>query len=739
MSSLIAPVEWHQSAAQYLIQGNYTKAVNIYEQAIEVEPEVKFHYWHLGLNLLLQGQDIEAQTTWFMAMLEGEPEQIELWNSELVNILQNEAERREQLEEDTISWKIRQQIKEINPQEVNNLLHLVRLAIKLDTYTGEELTQFGLTEILKSQPLPKVDFELLQEVLETLLDSAALFPSTLGLVESCLPYFQEKRQELINIVLRASLEIGYSQRFPKIAANLCELYLRLDDKNTEVLFHLAGFYQNANEFDKGIETAKLAYSLATNPSDIIFANRQILRGLMTAGGYWEEAFAASQLQESLLLSMIKEKPTNLEQVRNIRLYNANYFAPYFEDDPRKFRKIQNELLQVSKANCENYAKEHVDKFSQGLAQRKQQGLSTKKLKIGYLSHCLKRHSVGWLAKSLIQHHDKEKFQINGYFLNTNPVYDPLYEWYLGQVDKAYNSSQMAETAQQIYEDEIDILIDLDSITLDSTCEIMALKPAPVQATWLGWDASGIPNVDYFIADPYVLPESADEYYSEKIWRLPETYIAIDGFDIGVPTVNRRDLDIPSDAIVYLCTQRGFKRHPDTARLQLRIIKEVPNSYFLIKGTADEKSTKNSFFQLAEEEGVDTSKLRFLPDVAFESLHRANLGIADVVLDTFPYNGATTTMETLWMCLPLVTRVGEQFAARNSYTMMMNAGITEGIAWTDEEYIEWGVRMGKDAALRQEISWKLRQSRQTAPLWNAKQFTREMEKAYEQMWQRYMDS
>jgi predicted O-linked N-acetylglucosamine transferase (SPINDLY family) len=107
--------------------------------------------------------------------------------------------------------------------------------------------------------------------------------------------------------------------------------------------------------------------------------------------------------------------------------------------------------------------------------------------------------------------------------------------------------------------------------------------------------------------------------------------------------------------------------------------------------AEEKSLKSLFTQIAEEVGVDSDRLRFLPLVPSEAIHRANLGIADVVLDTYPYNGATTTLEVLWMGIPLVTRVGEQFAARNSYTMMMNAGITEGIAWTDEEYVEWGIR------------------------------------------------
>ena len=113
-------------------------------------------------------------------------------------------------------------------------------------------------------------------------------------------------------------------------------------------------------------------------------------------------------------------------------------------------------------------------------------------------------------------------------------------------------------------------------------------------------------------------------------------------------------------------------------------------------------------------------------------------IADVVLDTYPYNGATTTLETLWMAIPMVTKVGQQFASRNSYTMMVNAGLTEGIAWSDEEYLDWGIRLGRDENLRKQISWKLRQSRRTAPLWNAKQFTRDMENAYRQMWQIYIE-
>ncbi|WGV25194.1 O-linked N-acetylglucosamine transferase, SPINDLY family protein [Halotia branconii] len=739
MLSLTSPTQLHQHAEKYLLAGNYNQAASLYEEAITIEPNIKSYYWYLGLILLLQGQDVEAQTTWLMAIMQGEPEQVEAWNSELVKILQTEAERRERIEEHSIAEKIRQSIKEFSPQNIHNLLHLLQLAIKLEIYTGENLQELEIIEILQSEPRIEVNLELLLESLKIVLDYAPNHPSTLDFVEACLPYCKDNTQALLITLLPAALDIGYSQKQFGVAVQLCKLYLQLSPNNTEVIGHLASLYQNAGEYEKGIEVAKLFFSLVEGLADQVFANRQILRGLMTAGGHWEESCSIHNRQESLVKLLIEEKPVQLDAARIARLFNANFFTPYIKDNPINSRSIQNQLMQICQNNVDISEQKIVNRYFQGNLARKKQFETTKKLNIGYLSHCLRSHSVGWLARWLFQHHDRNKFQINGYFINTNPLCDPLHEWYLTKVDKTYKSNESLQLAEQIYQDEIDILIDLDSITLDTTCDVISLKPAPVQVTWLGWDASGIPAVDYFIADPYVLPDSAQKYYKEKIWRLPQTYIGVDGFEVSVPTVNRDQLDIPDDAIVYLCGQRGFKRHPDISRLQLQILKEVPNSYFLIKGISDEKSIKSFFEELTEEEGIDSSKLRFLPIVFSESIHRANLGIADIVLDTYPYNGATTTLETLWMCIPMVTRVGEQFAARNSYTMMMNAGITEGIAWTNEEYVEWGIRLGKDEALRQQIAWKLKQSRKTSPLWNGKQFTHEMENAYTQMWQKYISS
>lgn len=714
-----------QQAQQYSLSHKYSLAARCYEQAITAQPDNKSYYWYLGLMLLLQGQEAEAQLTWMMGMNEGEAEDIEQWTIELVQVLENEAEHQNILANYTVAVAIRHHIREIDPTDVNNILHL----IELENYTSEEVNDLGIIELI--QNTENVEIQLLLNTLKNILDKVPLHPVTLLFTKACLKHIQDV-QSFFSIVVSAAIKINYSMKQPQVAISLLELCLLLQPGNIIILLYLADFYRYAYDYRKTIETAKLCLSLSEQLIEKICASYILQQGLIGVPVYWHKADEAFLENQSRLRSLIEEQSTNIQPIGVMRLYYVNNLSSYLRDIPHEHRRIQNEISQLCQLNVETYAVDEVKRYQQRSIER------NKKLKkIGYISHYFCRHSVGWLARWLINHHNKDKFDIYGYFVNFKQIHDPLQEWYAHNFTQVYKGgTDTKEIAEKIYEDEIDILIDLDSITIDATCEIMARKPAPLQVTWLGWDAAGIPTIDYFIADPYVLPESAQEYYTETIWRLPQTYIAVDGFEVSVATVRREDLDIPNDSIVYFSGQKGFKRHPDTARLQMKIIKEVPNSYFLIKGIADSQALQQFFMQLADEEGVDCSRLRFLPVDPSEAVHRANLAIADVVLDTYPYNGATTTLETLWMGIPLVTRVGEQFAARNSYTMMMNAGITEGIAWTDEEYVEWGVHLGKDEKLRQQVAWKLRQSKHTAPIWNSKQFTRDMENAYEQMWQRY---
>lgn len=710
----------------------------MYEEAIAATPDVKSYYWNLGLLLLLQGQETEAHTTWLAAMMEGDPEEVELWTAELVEVLEAEAQRRQDLDDYKVTWLIRQHIRELQPGDVDNLLYLSLLAIELEEFTGDELADWGVVELIREHQ--EIDSHLLLALLEQVLKAVPLHPKALELASVCCSHLRHLSDLLLSVLLVAAIELNHTLHEPLGAVHLAELCLSLEinrENQAEVWRHLATFYQNAEEYDKGIEAAKSCAALADNVAAQLFANHLLLRRLLGAGGYWDQVWLAFEEQKKLLYNL-PETLDSINYAAVTRGLSVAYFFPYVQDSAKHNRQMQVLVSQWCQTKIQNQFNDRVEQYRTSALERKKIAPSQKKLKIGYVSHCLRRHSVGWLARWLLEHHDRSQFEIYGYFINYKPN-DPVQEWYASRVTHPRPLTRnVEEIADRIAADEIDIAIDVDSITLDTTCEVMALKPAPVQVTWLGWDASGLPSIDYYIADPYVLPESAQDYYTEKIWRLPQTYIAVDGFEVGVPTLRRDRLEIPTDAVVYFSGQRGYKRHPDTAKLQMKIIKEVPNSYFLIKGISDKGAVETFFTQIAEAEGVDISRLRFLPQVGAEATHRADLGIADVVLDTYPYNGATTTLETLWMGIPIVTRVGEQFAARNSYTMMVNAGVTEGIAWSDDEYVEWGVRLGKDAKLRQEISWKLQLARKTAPLWNGKQFAREMENAYEQMWQRYLE-
>jgi len=716
-----------KQARRLLNESKYSEVTSLYEQAIATEPDVIFHYLHLGLAYLLQGYEEEAQATWMLAIAEGTPEEVEEWTRELVQILETEAQRQTDLANFQAGWSIRQHLRQIAPSFINNLLHLIQLSIDLGNFNTELLTEWQAVIILQQSALEHVDSALMLQVLKKLLE----FPTkeTLAFAEACILYQSDDLGTFINTLMLIAIELAHQKDRPDFAANIAELCFKLKPEHLETSRHLSYFYSRAGLHQQAIETAKHFFDNCLTTPWQVQGSYLVLRSLITAGA-WLEAEPVVQRHKFLVSDLVQKPPETIEPGFASHLFTANFLLPYLQDQPQENRWLQNQVAQLFQRSFQSANSALV-----GLPWSNN-WKAARPLKIGYIAHTLRDHSVGWLSRWLFQYYDHESFQTNLYLIYQN-LED--HRWFRERVDFVYNFGHEPQAiATKIKEDRIDILVDLDSLTLDLTCQVMALKPAPVQVTWLGWDASGIPAIDYYIADPYVLPENAQDYYSETIWRLPHTYVAVDGFEVGVPTLRREQLEIPADAVIYLSAQQGFKRHPDTVRLQMQILKQVPNSYFLVKGVADEAAIQQFFTQVTESEGVDPSRLRFLPRDPNELVHRANLSFADVVLDTYPYNGATTTLETLWMGVPLVTRVGQQFAARNSYTFMMNVGVTEGIAWTDEEYVEWGVKLGKDPMLRQQISWKLRQSKQTSPLWNAQQFTREMEKAYKQMWQRYVE-
>ncbi|MBW4660775.1 MAG: tetratricopeptide repeat protein [Drouetiella hepatica Uher 2000/2452] len=584
-----------------------------------------------------------------------------------------------------------------------------------------------------------------------------------------------RSQSLIEFLLAQAQALNLAGQYDT-AVDLGRFCVELAPDDVKVLLPLASWMQHTGLTENLTESISLAAACLERSSsyvDRVLATHLILSALMSTCGSWQDSWHYYQIHKQLLASLkMPSPPTPLptgegsqdqfpfspeekelgDEGRAVRpiaepklnegdraalpnLLGMGAFLLYFEDSPHTNRPIRNQFAAACQASFRQQAAQQGKQYHQSFVPLGT--AAVKPLKIGYLSECLRQHSIGWLIRWLLQHHDRHHFEVHLYSLM------PSDDWIQNGLRMSYGDRfhdlppTTVDIADRIYADQIDILVELDSLTCLSGCGTMALKPAPIQVNWLGYDAAGIPGIDYFIADPYVLPEEAQSYYTEKIWRLPQTYIAVDGFEVHTPSLRRDQLGIPGEAIVYLSSQSGLKRNPHNIRLQMQILRAVPNSYFLIKSwRADLAQLEEFFGQFADEVGLNRDRLRFLPGVPSEFIHRANLNLADIVLDTYPYNGATTTLEALWIGLPIVTRVGEQFAARNSYTMMMNAGVTEGIAWSDDEYIEWGIRLGQDTGLRQEISHRLKRARHTSPLWNTPAFTRNLEQAYQQMWERY---
>ncbi|NER07305.1 MAG: hypothetical protein F6K17_34420, partial [Okeania sp. SIO3C4] len=192
--SVAGVVHWKEQAHKYLVQGQYDLATNFYEKAIAAEPEMKSHYWHLGLLLLLQGQETEAQTTWLMGMVETEEQQISLLTIELLEVLETEAKRREELADYQVAWVIRNHIREINPSEINNLLQIIQLSIYCGTYKGEDLINLGVIEALQSEADIEVKSNLLIQILQNLLKVPQLSPEKQEFARVCLVYIQNSEE-----------------------------------------------------------------------------------------------------------------------------------------------------------------------------------------------------------------------------------------------------------------------------------------------------------------------------------------------------------------------------------------------------------------------------------------------------------------------------------------------------------------------------------------------------------------
>lgn len=359
----------------------------------------------------------------------------------------------------------------------------------------------------------------------------------------------------------------------------------------------------------------------------------------------------------------------------------------------------------------------------------------KRIKVGYVSADFHNHATLHLMGGVFARHDRQKFEVYAYCHSRQ---DDSYfrRRFLKSIEHYVDISKMSdeEAARKIYEDGVDILIDLKGFTEKQRLPIFALRPAPVSATYIGFPGtSGAEFLDYAITDRIVTPDSSKPFYTEKLCRLPESYQCNDQDRlIASNPIARRDVGLPEDAIVFCTFNQPYKIDEIMFDTWMAILRDVPNSVLWILDPGSLAGRK--LREEAQARGVDGSRVIFA-DKQVPPLHLARLALADIALDTRIYNGHTTTSDALWAGVPVITVAGKHFASRVSSSLLTACGLPQLVAPTMDAMHQIAVQLANDAEKLSQVKAQLAKNRLICPLFDTERFTRHLEHAYELMIQR----
>ena len=356
-----------------------------------------------------------------------------------------------------------------------------------------------------------------------------------------------------------------------------------------------------------------------------------------------------------------------------------------------------------------------------------------RLKIGYLSDDFQAHAVGYLVLGLLEAHDHTRFDIHLYSYGA-PDDGAERQRIQAAADHFIDIAPLplAVCAQRIHQDQIDILIDLKGHTGIPRAAILTWRPAPIQAAWLGYPGTfGGEDVDYIIADEYVIPAGQEEHYSEKVVRLPQCYQSNDPrrpFAATPPA--RADVGLPPGAFVFGALNNTFKITAAMFQVWMDLLLDCPGAVLWLLD--HHPQTTANLQAAAKAAGVDPKRLVFAPR-ASQTDHLHRLSACDVALDTYPYGGHTTTSDFLWAGVPVITMVGQTFASRVAGSLLHAVGLPELIAPNYGQYRTLALELFDDRAKLQGLKTHLAAARTQAPLFDAERFARAFERALDDIY------
>jgi predicted O-linked N-acetylglucosamine transferase (SPINDLY family) len=359
-----------------------------------------------------------------------------------------------------------------------------------------------------------------------------------------------------------------------------------------------------------------------------------------------------------------------------------------------------------------------------------------KIRIGYFSADFRTHALLTLICEMLELHNKNLFEIIAFScgpkdnssmrLRASQAFDQFID-----IDNL-SDTQAAQLARQL---EIDIAVDLSGHTNFTRPGIFALRAAPIQVNYLGFAGTmGADYVDYIVADPVLIPQSAQVHFSEKVVYLPHTYQANDRKNtIADRLFTRSELGLPEHAFVFCSFNAPYKILPDTFASWMRILGKVPGSVLWLIQAAP--SVKKHLRQEAAKHGIEANRLVFAPRMGMAE-HLSRHRQADLFLDTFPYTAHTTASNALWVGLPVLTLMGQSFASRVGASLLNAIHLPELITHSMAQYESLAIELASNLDKLGAIRSKLAAHRSCTPLFDTPLFTQHLEQAYRQMYDRY---
>jgi predicted O-linked N-acetylglucosamine transferase (SPINDLY family) len=357
-----------------------------------------------------------------------------------------------------------------------------------------------------------------------------------------------------------------------------------------------------------------------------------------------------------------------------------------------------------------------------------------RVRIGYVSANFRAHAGAFLVVGLIEQHDRREFEIVGYSASPDDGSDARARL-VSAFDRFVDISETGnwDAAQLVHDDAIDILVDLNGYQQGARTAIFAYRPAPIQTVFLGFPATtGADFIDYVIVDPFVVPRDQQPFFSERLVHLPDCYQCNDDKRaISQRMPSRTECGLPEEGFVFCCFNNAYKLTPDFFDIWMRLLRAVPGSVLWL--LHDNRWARTNLGREAAARGVAPERIIFAPKLPNPD-HLARHRLADLFLDTLPYNAHTTASDALWVGLPLVTCAGETFAGRVAGSLLRAIGLPELVTGSLEEYEALALRLARDGDLLAALRTRLAGSKWTHPLFDTERFARNIEAAYRQMWE-----